>query len=381
MAPIYVPIIKGHDGELKAITQLRKAWSSAKPLIEFAVPKHGANVKSEIVTFVERFRRFIANKQVFVDFYGIAPGTADINGEHPVAAAFDVMRGYRLPVTPVVGLDREFAPEREREMWRDLAPVVKSLGRGFCFRVDFDELEATEEIWQQIVERSADLGISPGQADVIVDLRSIRGRETEWLKEVVIDFILGSQQFAPRSVVVAASSALATVSEVPKNDRMTVERKELALWASIVADTEFSMPLLFGDYGVISPDFDRGGSITNINAKIRYTAFENIHYFRGELFDKTPPEEQYHSLAQHVMASGVYEGRDASFGDEYIYNCARGARVPRAAAPWVAVDQNRHIEHTAWHLEQIASLLIDAQPEDISRLLAGEAEAPASNDR
>jgi hypothetical protein len=269
----------------------------------------------------------------------------------------------------------EFDRDREHELWRDVGIVSRSLQRGLCFRVDLEDLESPEETWQQIVERSSDVDVAPNEVDILVDLRSVRGESRGELKELVIDFVLEARQFLPRSVVVAGSSALPTVAAVPEKGLMSVPRMELKLWADVVADTQFRMPCIFGDYGVVFPGFDRGNPVTNMNAKIRYTAFENIHYFSGQLYAKSAPAEQYHSLAQHVMASGFYEGYDASFGDRYIYDCARAVRSPRSAAPWVAADQNRHIEHTAGHIAGIAGRLPGADSAELSLLVQGKSAA------
>ena len=376
MGAVYVPIVKGHENDLRALSLLHQAWIGTKPLIEYTLPKPGTDTCADLVTFIERIKQYVALKETFVDFYGFPPGTPDIDGKHPVAAAFDIIRAFGLPVTPVVGFDREVVPERTEQMWRELVDLVIAIGRGFCFRVDIEELDgAQEETWEKIIERSAQLKIAPSQTDVVIDLRSIRDRDERALKDLVIDFALGAGQFIPRSMILAGSSALHTVKQVPENGTLSIERKELRLWAEIFADTQFQFPLIFGDYGVVYPDFDREGSFGNINAKIRYTANDKIHYFRGKLYSKVEPHEQYHMLSQQVMASPYFIGSSYSFGDRYIHDCVKGWEKPRQPGPWVLADQNHHFVHTAHQMEILVARLPGAEQPDIDRLLAGAAPA------
>lgn len=371
---MYVPIVKGHECDLKALSQLRTEWQSTKPLIEYTLPEQGTDVPRDVVAFVERLRQFVPLKPTFVDFYGFHPGAPDINGRHPVAAAFDIVRAHGLPITPTLGFDREVDLGRSDQMWTELAGLVPAIGRGCCFRIDFEEIEgAPEETWQEIVERSAQLKLAPSQVDVTLDLRSVLERDEQRLKELVLDFLLGAGRFVPRSVVVAGSSALQTVQEVPENGTLSIERKELRLWADLFADTELSYPLLFGDYGVIYPEFTREGSFSHINAKIRYTAHDKIHYFRGRSYSKMDPEIQYHTLSQHVMASPFFLGIGYSEGDKFIYDCVRGHEQPKQAGPWVTADLNHHLVHTARQIQGLVSSLPGADQEQVRRLISGVA--------
>jgi len=70
----YVPIVKGHDNDLRALSLLRRAWSTTKPLIEYTLPKIGTDVNTDLASFIERARRFLSMNETFVDFYGFHPG-------------------------------------------------------------------------------------------------------------------------------------------------------------------------------------------------------------------------------------------------------------------------------------------------------------------
>lgn len=373
MGALYAPIVKGHENDLKAVSLLGRDWSSTKPLIEYTLPKPGTDVAADLAGFIERIRRYVALNETFVDFYGFHPGTPDIDDKHPIAFAFDIVRAYGLPVTPVMGFDREIEVARQEKLWRDVEPLFRRLGRGLCFRVDIEDIEgAPEETWEQIVERSAQLHLRPAEVDVVMDLRSLRERDERAVKELVIDFAVGARSFIPRSLILAGSSALQTVSNVPEDGGVSIDRTELRLWAELFVDAAFRSPLTFGDYGVVYPDFDRDTLATRINAKIRYTARDKIHYFRGQSYSKIPPEQQYPVLARRVVDSPVYADPKYSFGDRYIYECAQGLESPRSAGPWVFADQNRHLVHTARQTQELVKRLRGAELDRVGLILASE---------
>jgi len=271
-----------------------------------------------------------------------------------------------------VGLDREVDTARREKMWVDLASLFPRLSRGLCFRIDVDDVlgGAHEDIWQQVAERTAQLGLKPSDVDVLMDLRSLHDRDERLLKESVIDFTLEAGRFKPRTFVLSGSSALHTVSDVPADGELAVRRAELWLWAEIFTDTNLGPRIVFSDYGVVYPDFDRDTSATHINAKIRYTAQDKIHYFRGQLYSKIAPLFQYPELARRVVGSGIYAGRDYSFGDRYIHDCAAGWERPKAPGPWVFADQNRHFVYTANQAARLSQIL--GGMDEIERVLTAQ---------
>jgi len=51
--------------------------------------------------------------------------------------------------------------------WPLLYTEVPKMGRGFCFRVDIDDLdERSEETWEAVLERGAQLNLTPNAIDI-----------------------------------------------------------------------------------------------------------------------------------------------------------------------------------------------------------------------
>lgn len=357
---VYMPIIKGKLNDIKAFGKLSDdVRTIVKPLIEIMpVDRTKTTVDEHIRIFTQYLTKHCPCGDIFVDFYGLMPDDKTVDGSNAIIAGFRQLIAINRVVTPTYGFDRN------DEIWPDLKKVVGSFGQGICFRVSIDDLDDHgEETWTQIIERAADLNLKPSDVDIVIDLRYIGDEDEQILKELVVDFLaLNSNVSNYRSIVVAGSSALKTVSNIEKEGIGEIFRKELNLWENLRRDIDEAVLLLFGDYGVVHPDFSDIGSFKYANAKIRYTSGNHILYFRGHgLRHPVKDYEQYHELAAKVSRDKRYQGKDASFGDSYIFNCSQRSIKHGAPSTWIVADMNHHISYTALQTERLVVTLMAEQ--------------------
>lgn len=350
---LYSPIIKGKLNDLKAIYRLTPvAQANIKPLIEaMPLPAKNKGVDDHLKKLVNNIVKYVELEEIFVDFYGLTPHIKTQDGVDATLAGFRLLNEQGVPVTPTYGL------ERDDDLWEPLHTIVKTFGRGFCFRIDIDDLDdQAENTMSQIIERSAQLGLKPKNVDLLIDLRDLSGQDLAELKEIVLDFL----QFIPqgqayRSIILAGSSALKSVGEIPKDGVMEIVQNELRIWAEIQRDIPESLNLIYGDYGVVHPDFSERGYAKYMNAKIRYTCKGSISYYRGHgLLYPIKDYEQYHDLAEKVRVASNYMGQEFSFGDQYINDVANISVSPGAPATWVLADMNHHLEYTVMQMIDLA---------------------------
>lgn len=342
----YVPIVKGKRNDIEAVSMLTNdVRGLVKPLVEvMPIDRKKFTVETHIEKFANYIIKFLPHGEIFVDFYGLLPDEKLKNGSNAIISGFSHLKERGCVVTPTYGLDRN------DKLWAQLKSVVSDFNQGFCFRISIDDLDdKAEETWDQIIERTSDMALFPPQVDIVVDLRFVGDKNENDLKNMVIDFLaLNSNASKYRSVTLAGSSALKTVSEIEKDNVGEVSRKELRLWSALSRDVDESLHLLFGDYGVIHPDFSDQGSSKYTNAKIRYTVGSRILYFRGH--GLTHPKKdyvQYHDLAAKVCADNRYQGASSSYGDSYMFECANRMIKPGSPSTWVRADMNHHISYTA----------------------------------
>ena len=228
-------------------------------------------------------------------------------------------------------------------------------------------LGARGAVRQAILERSAQLELSPQDIDLLIDLRYVGEADLGRLKDFVLDFLslmpVGSQY---RSTILSGSSALKHVGSVPQDDVGEIEREELRLWMQLQSDLFGVHNLVFSDYGVVHPDFSAVGPNKNRNAKIRHTIGGKIKVYRGHKLRDHPNFKQYHALSEKVRNAPEYLGRHFSAGDRYIDDCADGNVGPGNLGTWVFVDMNHHIEHTAAQVHDLATQIDESfTPADV----------------
>jgi hypothetical protein len=357
----YVPVVKGKANDLKAVSRIREtSMPGVKPLVEIVPLPSTLSMDLHLDKFSHHLSKYMSNRDVFVDFYGFKPGAKLLSGIDATIGGFRLLKAKGLRITPTYGFDRDDA------LWTPLRTEVHKNGNGFCFRVDIDDLDdRSEETWEGILERSAELGLAPGEVDIFIDLRYIGEKPAEFLKNLVLDFLAympGDSKY--RSVVVSGSSALKHVGSIEKNGVGEIERNELRLWMQLQADLHGHHKIVYSDYGVVHPEFSMVGPNKNANAKIRYTTSGKIKVYRGHSLAEVPGYKQYHFLAKQVRNAPDYMKREFSDGDRYIDDCADWAVTSGNLGTWVYVDMNHHFQQTALQVQELSVTIDERFSED-----------------
>lgn len=351
---LYSPIIKGKLNDLKAIERLPEdTRSKIKPLIEILpLPKkENSDIEKHLNKFVNYVEKYAQGGDMFIDLYGLKPKMRTPGGLDATLSGFRLLKERGISLTPTYGF------ERDEELWDLLGDVVENFDNGFCFRIDIDDLDdLADSTMGQVIDRSSQLGLKPKDVDLLIDLRDLADHDLDELKERVIDFLmLIPKGMKYRSIILAGSSALKTVTNIPKDGFAHILRKELHLWINLQRDIPESLSLIYGDYGVIHPDFiEMTGPNKNMNAKVRYTHQGRITYFRGHrLLRPVTDYEQYRELADNVRNSSGFMGGDFSNGDQYVENVANHIESTGSPATWVLADMNHHIVYTTMQMESL----------------------------
>ncbi|MFJ1471054.1 hypothetical protein QPK29_025320 [Massilia sp. YIM B02787] len=354
---VYVPVVKGSKYDLMAVGRVNKSVRTAiKPFVEaMPVDPQKPSIDEHVYKLCSGIRKHLPLGELFVDFYGLMPDDIVADGTNAIIHGFRLLKGLGRPVTPVFGF------ERNDELWDGLGAIAREFGKGFCFRLSRDDLDEYQfdDVWSQIIERSAQMNIPHDQIDLMLDYRHIDAESVKSLAENVISFLFHNPDVAQfRSVVVAGSSALKSVAEIEKDGMGEVVRQELHLWSFLWRDMPDNFKPIFGDYGVIHPDFSNQSPSKYVNAKIRYTVGDKIVYYRGHALHFPDKDyEQYHELASRVIADRRYVGRDKSDGDKCIDDCAKRMIGPGALGTWVAADMNHHVCYSARQMARLIQKL------------------------
>lgn len=368
--PLYVPMVKGKVNDLAGAGAVHNATRRLiKPFVEaLPINPKRPSVEKHIFRLCEHIRKNIPLGLAFVDFHGVPQDAVIEDGTNAVLHGYALLKAYHRPVTPAYGFERNDA------IWAELGGISREFDQGFCFRLSPDDLfsYASDDVWAQIIERTAEMGLKQHEIDIMLDLRSLAERDLTTLGEQIIDFLFANPRVSGyRSIVLAGSSALKDVSSIEKEHSSEIIRRELHLWANLWRDMPDSVRLTFADYGVVHPEFSDQGPNKYMNAKIRYTAGDKIIYHRGHgLLHPVRDYDQYHKLAKQVIDDSRYQGRPASVGDRYVHDCAMRLIKAGSPATWVKADMNHHICYTAGQIARLTEQLSHVATEtDAQRLL------------
>jgi hypothetical protein len=338
---IYIPVIKGKKNDLVALGNLSSICKKeVKPLIELLPTPDNSTFENHVAKFVGNIMKEYPEGPIVVDMYGVRPGETNSEGTSALIYAFNSLYLSGRAFTPCYGF------ERDDSVWLKLRELIHKLKNGFAFRIDYDDLDdVAEETWVQILNRMAYVGATADNVDLLIDLRYLDDQKSAEAFNVVsqfLDLCPGGMNF--RSTAVLGSSALKMVSSIPKDGIGKIERTELNIWLNLSRRYEGQIPLVYGDYGIIHPDFSDIGPSPKATGKIRYTFGSEIIYFRGHSLFKPSDFPQYRVLSSKVMSSAAYRGARFSYGDSYIADCASSVAGTGNLGTWVAMDMNHHLE-------------------------------------
>lgn len=348
---LYTPILKGKANDLKALGKVpRQLAPHVHSLVELLPADEGKSIESACVRFAHQLRKHCPLSTVSVDLHSIAPDSKTEDGSPALEALCANLRGQRILFTPVFGFDHE------PELWERIAQIAIRQGRGLTFRLKIDDVENEEDTIADIIERLRFADIPASSTKILIDLESIGHLDLvslvrlRGLTQDFVDAALTAADFGLISVI--GSSMPKDVSSVTKEGTKAFYRHEMPLWLNVAAGVA-SKRLAFGDYGIVHPNFSDKVIATNANAKIRYTRGLHHHIFRGHGLKEGLKYKQYHKLAERVVKSSVYLGRDHSFGDDYAWRCANFEASSGSLGTWVEVDMNHHLVYIAAQLPQI----------------------------
>jgi hypothetical protein len=362
----YSPVVKGKAHDIRAY---KKALESddvqMKALIDVLPVPAGKTVDEHIEKLSKDLGTLPIGVPLFVDLYGFMPGQMSRTGRNATIEGYHVLFDAGRVVTPVYGFGRNNA------LWPIFAQVVRAHRSGFCFRIELEDLDdESENTWDQILTRSAELGLGPRDIDLFVDLRDVRSADVDEMQSLVTDFLaMCPAGIEYRTVCVAGSSASKDVTAVARDTLGRLYRNELKIWARLKCDVPACVDLVYGDYGIVHPDFAEnvpcGGTV---NCKIRYTAGSSILVFRGHV--RAGDSGQTHGLAAQVVAHPTYQGPEFSAGDAYIAACSAYEDGPGNPGTWVFVDLNHHYVYVARQIDRLVNdLEIDSTAEEIDLFL------------
>jgi hypothetical protein len=365
----YVPVIQSQVGERAALVQAPPTlWQTVTPLVEVVGPKtvQPPLTETRVAGWTQAVRKAVGTRPIYLDVVRLKPtlAVAGKNGQDPVLARIYVearKRGVRFVPVAYVG-------ESSAAHVKMVATAALQDGYGVALRYRMRKVTPTAGKGHKelLASRLSDIGVDPGDSDLLVDLGFLEA-DSEVHPEDVADALeemLGVADW--RCVVLLGTSIPKSLSVVKQGTVGTIPRREWALWSALGNYRLTRIPA-FGDYVIQHPDpppEEIGAKkMMLMRANIRYTAETETIVARGHPISQEG-SEQYEDLCKQLVARSEFAGGAYSWGDSVIDECASGWREPGSQGLWRAAGTSHHLE------------LVTGQVRDLQQQRAVSAASP-----
>jgi hypothetical protein len=345
--PIYVPILKGREGEYSALEALEPdVRARLLPLIEIpSVPFDFPNeapaktLDAHVSPIPDRLKRCWGNaRPLLLDMPWFGDGERLADGSMALGRVLEGCSLLGLAVVPVV------AKSSSAGYLEAAGAHAGRYGTGICLRLeeqDFaDDVNIDTEIGAMLTALG---GLRPEAVDVLIDLDDLE--QNAGRVNLVARYVLSSLPELPwRNVILAGASFPEDLSDVDARSVATLPRLEWSLWTGLKTWASRHRPgLVYGDYAIANPRIrELDPRLMRMSASIRYTVPDAWLVLKGRNV-RQHGFEQYFDLCQALVAQPAYCGPDFSWGDFYIAECAARRTGPGNATTWRKVGTNHHL--------------------------------------
>jgi hypothetical protein len=331
-ALVYMPILKGREGELKAFARLPGTFApSILPIFE--VPPASRNPINDAYAFTKKARESVpSGMTIAVDFSHL--GDPDRGWRGPLRDIAEDFALWGVPIRPVLHLhdsSRRLAEAREATEMHTGKAVVRLGG---------DIADPDDEVAEgRLAELCRQAGTTIEQSSLVLDFSEIRSvRDLGRVEPLVRKCVAWARRYPWESITVAAGAMPKTLADLPTNTATPMPRHDLALWKRLREPD-----LGFGDYGIAHPEMSTGGWVPIPN--LRYTDDDAWWIYRWAR-DGNGNKAMYDLCASLVAAAHwPADGAAYSWGDGEIARCAEGFGGPGTPMLWRAWGTAHHLSH------------------------------------
>ena len=346
----YVPVLKGKDGEFRALAQLTpNAKRNITPFID--IPRRDLDVKTnqpkDLIDIylwkkAEKIQKaWGTSRRIFVDVFDLDLDLRTPNGTHFVEFLFSRLRNKNVKAIPVIGLDRS----EDTDYVNSVKNAVSIDKRGVCIRLLDDDIEMPLYTYNNVDDLIRILDLLKSDVYLMMDFRNISQNDLYDLAEMATDFLSNLPDIMDWNKIILSSSGFPeNLGGISPRSIDTIPRIELDLRDELVSRKK-NIPRFpaFGDYGICHPDLlDFDPRIHTPSAAIRYTIERKWLILKAGSI-KRYKFDQFRELSNTLRRRPEYYGANYSWGDNYISKCADYMVGKGNLTTWRQVGTNHHI--------------------------------------
>lgn len=349
---LYVPLLKGKQGEFRAILNLSSARNHIIPLIEHepcSITDASALKKYLEEKYIPRFIKTNFMGRAFVDLYHIRNAT-HAGTLHPLELVLDKLRTTTIQPTPVVGPHYPVS----------FVTAVKKAARehGVCIRLRVGKIDLFD-LLNKVNELLATLEVSPHQIDLLLDFGPITSEQEGALAFTAVNLIRDLNTKGKwRTFTLASGAFPLNLEQVKGGTHARIKRSDWTMWQTVakhISSTDMKTQLFFGDYAVNHPDFPPSSKFMTIVPALRYTLLEDPHWLALKESKSDLGNRGFFDLCRRLVRMPEYAGRGHCWADDEIYERSLGRGGPGNAGTWREYGTVHHITTV---VEQLANFRV-----------------------
>lgn len=345
----YVAVLQNKTGELGALRHApEQVWERMTPLLEFVGPKTAKNplTATSVDGWVKRASEALGCHPLYIDILRLNASTSVENKKGVRMPVLDYIYGTarkrRMRFVPVLRVS-----EATEDQVKSVRVAAASDGHGVGLRYRILEVLPPPGLTHRAVLEAQLESVkqTPQDCDLLIDLEYID-------EDRDIDATLLAGQLAMmsalgewRSVVILGTSIPKMMGAIKEGSVGTIPRREWELWLELRSLGMKRLPA-FGDYAVQHPHppYDAAGGGQG-RANIRYTAARETVVARGfGPITQQEGNEHYRALCQQIVHRPEFAGRNYSWGDETIKDCADELVEPGSRNAWRGAGTSHHLQ-------------------------------------
>ncbi len=353
----YVPVLKWRQSEYQAITKLdEETKNMLTPLFEipketwdFEKKQAAKSVDEHLSTFGKRLKAKWGVRRCFVDSCHLNGDVCMEDGEHHLSYIFGLVRKEGANAIPVVGLG-------QASSYIATAKQIIALDKkGACLRLQDDDFD--EKLHEKIGSLLKKLGLRTEDCDLVIDLgnaivASKKNQAIVWFD--LLNQIPNSNIW--RSLTICSTAFPAALpSSIFRPSGEAVRYDWLSFKALLKKLPRGQRVPTFGDYGTAATNTEMmDPRMMDPTAKIKYTIEDRWFIALGTQVKKNG-RGQYVDLCKRIIEHNpnIFEGRDYSWGDQYIEDCSLEKEGTGGSSTWPSVAINHHVTKVT---EDVANL-------------------------
>jgi hypothetical protein len=340
--PVYVPVLKGRQGELASLGKIQLATKSAiLPVLEIAPPEVDVDepvaVADIITRTIKKIKDSWAGEELILDAGSIPSSIRLVGDQGAIAYAIAKARGQNIGAIPVVRIaDRG-------EARADVRGVHEEYKCGVAVRLSVEDMdEDPEDIDDSLKKLVSDLGVGYAESDLILDLAVLQGDlAVRAGARMVLDVLRGlSDVDGWRRVIVNSGSFPVDLSVVVPWVFSEFQRYDAALWDALRSRRRLPRVPLYGDYAVTYPLWTSGPPFAPA-PQLRYALGDRWLVLKGRKNDPRG-NEQFYDVCDAIAGHAEFSGAALGYADARIAN-PRGLG-PGNGATWREVGTAHHLD-------------------------------------